>query len=118
MTNHGLLVLVAACKVWAVPGGKCPPDLLLRKVNRWLDESHKLDPAELNAICLELEQQTGSRVVAPGSDDEKQRDDGNFEDAVKDAFKVSTLAVPFFGPTEFLSTLYTGKVLAASKQEC
>lgn len=99
MTNHGLLVLVAACKVWAVAGEKCPPDLLLRKVNRWLDESHKLDPAKLNAICLELEQQTGPRVIAPGSDDEKQRDDGDFEDAVKFAFQVSTYAVTCFGPT-------------------
>lgn len=118
MTNHGLLVLVAACKIGAVPGGKCPSDLLLRKVNRWLDESHKLDQAELNAICLELEQQRGSRLVAPGSDDEKQRDDGNFDDAVNDAFKVSTLVLPVFYPTQFLSTLHAGKVLSACKQEC
>lgn len=116
MTNHGLLVLVAACKVWAVAGEKCPPDLLLRKVNRWLDESHKLDPAKLNAICLELEQLTGPRVVAPGSDDEKQRNDGDFEDAVKEAFNVSANSGLVLGPIHFFPTSHAGKLLSACKQ--
>lgn len=116
MTNHGLLVLVAACKVWAVPGGTCPPDQLLRKVNRWLDESHKLDPAELNPICLELEQHTGSRIVAPGSDDEKQRDDDNFGEAVKEAFNFSANAGLVLGPIHFFPTSHAGKLLSACKQ--
>lgn len=58
-----------------------------KRVNDRLDPSHQLDEAAFNAICLDLDQNpvTDDPKIISG---EKQRDDGNFDRVVEEAFKV------------------------------
>lgn len=89
--NYGLKALIAGCRLCALPDCDCKPDLeeMRTKANNKLDSSHKLDEATFNAIYQDLDQHRISDRPAISAGDEKQRDDGNFERAVEEAFKVS-----------------------------
>lgn len=91
MISYGHKVLAIGSRCCALPGCDCKPDLeLMRtKANNKLDASHKLDEATFKAIWQDLDQHLASDRPAIGAGNEKQRDDGDFERAVEEAFKVS-----------------------------
>lgn len=64
-------------------------ELMGQVVNRRLGPSHKLDEEAFEAICLDLDQHPISDRPATSGSDEKQRDDGDFDRLVEEAFKVS-----------------------------
>lgn len=89
--SYGLKVLVTSCRSCALPDCDCKFDMdLMGKIaNGRLGPLHKLDEEALETICLDLDQHPISdRPESSGSDD-KQRNDGNFDRLVEEAFKVS-----------------------------
>ncbi|KAL2289201.1 hypothetical protein FJTKL_02229 [Diaporthe vaccinii] len=62
-------------------------DLVGKRVNLALDPSHKIEEADLRAICLDLDEHPISGCPDSSGSDEKQRDDGNFDRVVEEAFK-------------------------------
>lgn len=66
-------------------------ELVGKRVNLVLDPPHKLEEADLLAICLDLDEHPISDRPDNSGSDEKQRDDGNFDRVVEEAFKVSYL---------------------------
>lgn len=57
------------------------------KINKMLDAAHQLDAATFNAICLDLDQNPISDRPETSAG-EKQRDDGDYDRVVEEAFKV------------------------------
>lgn len=91
--NYGLKALITACRFCALPDCDCKNnmELVRKRVNLALGPSHKLEEAELRAICLDLDEHPISGRPDSSGSDEKQRDDGNFDRVVEEAFKVSYL---------------------------
>ncbi|KAK7699818.1 hypothetical protein SLS64_011430 [Diaporthe eres] len=86
--NYGLKALITAIRSCDVPDCECKsdPEINRAKVNDKLQPSHRITKTAFNAICLDLDQNpiTDRPSTSAG---EKQRDDGNFDRAVEEAFK-------------------------------
>lgn len=91
--NYGLKALITSCRFCAAPDCNCKHNMELvgKRVNLVLDQFHKLKEADLRAICLDLDENPISDRPDNSGSDEKQRDDGNFDRVVEEAFKVSYL---------------------------
>lgn len=91
--NYGHRALVVGSRSCALPDCDCRTDLEMMRAsaNSLLDASHQLDEATFRAICQDvgLDQHHMSDRPAISAGGKKQRNDGNFERAVEDAFKVS-----------------------------
>ncbi|KAG6355303.1 hypothetical protein INS49_003264 [Diaporthe citri] len=87
--NYGLKALITSCRFCATPDCDCKHDmeLVAKRVNLALDPSHKLEEADLRPICLDLDEHPLSDRPDSSGSDEKQRDDGNFDRVVEEAFK-------------------------------
>lgn len=88
--SYGLKALITACRFCALPDCDCKHDMELvrKKVNLALGPSHKLEEADLRPICLDLDEHPISDRPGNSGSDNKQRDDGNFDRVVEEAFKV------------------------------
>lgn len=93
--NYGLKALITAIRSCDDPDCECKsdPEINRAKVNDKLQPSHRITKTAFNAICLDLDQNpiTDRPSTSAG---EKQRDDGNFDRAVEEAFKVSSPNIP------------------------
>ncbi|KAK7720854.1 hypothetical protein SLS63_009637 [Diaporthe eres] len=87
--NYGLKALITACRFCALPDCDCKNnmELVRKRVNLALGPSHKLEEAELRAICLDLDEHPISGRPDNSGSDEKQRHDGNFDRVAEEAFK-------------------------------
>lgn len=91
--NYGLKALITSCRFCDIPDCDCKNNMELvgKRVNLALDSSHKLKEGDLRTICLDLDEHPISDRPDSSGSDEKQRDDGNFDRVVEEAFKVSYL---------------------------
>lgn len=93
--NYGLKALITAIRLCDEPDCPCKSDPEINRVeaNNKLQPSHHINKTAFNAICLDLDQNpiTDRPSTSAG---EKQRDDGNFDRVVEDAFKVSSPNIP------------------------
>lgn len=89
--NYGLKALIASCRFCATPDCDCKDNMELvgKRVNLAFGPSHKIEEADLRAICLDLDEHPISGCPDSSGSDDKQRDDGNFDRVVEEAFKVS-----------------------------
>lgn len=96
LANYGLKALISACRYCPLDDCNCSSDLVRvrRTVNLYLDPSHQIDEETFNAIWLDLDQHPGSESPTISPEQEKQRDDGNFERLAEEAFKVSSPPPP------------------------
>ena len=91
--TYGLKAPITAVRTCVKLGCGCNcktnTESIRAKVNRRLRPSHKLEKADYDTIYLYLEQHPISDRPVTNRDDEKKRDDGNFEQVVAEVFKVS-----------------------------
>lgn len=89
--NYGQKALITAIRTCDVPDCPCKsdPEIIRTKVNNKLQPSHRIQKTAFDAICLDLDQNpiTDRPATSTG---EKQRDDGNFDRVVEEAFKVGS----------------------------
>lgn len=106
--NYGLKALIAGCRICALPDCHCKPDLKLMRTNanKKLDSSHQLSKATFKAICADLDLRRISDRPSINASDEKQRDDGNFERAVEEAFKVRPSYKQYLFPSPAHASIY------------
>lgn len=93
--NYGHKALITAVRFCDEPGCPCKsdPETHRARANNKLQPSHHLKKTAFNAICLDLDQNPITDRP-PTSTGEKQRDDGNFDRVVEEAFKVSSPSIP------------------------
>lgn len=93
--NYGLKALVTAMRFCEKPDCPCKsdPEINRAKVNNKLQPSHHIKKTAFKAICRDLDKNpiTDRPSTSAG---EKQRDDGNFDRVVEEAFKVSSPDIP------------------------
>lgn len=111
VANYGLKALIWAYRYCPLRanGCNCGSDLndTRRAVNLQLDQSHQIDEATFNAICLELDQNPDSYNPKISPSQEKQRDDGKFESLAEEAFKVSPPLPPRLPQLFYVESLLT-----------
>lgn len=93
--NYGLKALITAIRSCDVPDCDCKsnPEINRAEVNNKLQPSHRITKTAFDAICLDLDRNPITDRP-PTSAGEKQRDDGNFDRVVEEAFKVSSPNIP------------------------
>lgn len=93
--NYGHKALITAIRICDKPNCPCKSDPEINRVetNNKLQPSHHINKTAFNAICLDLDQNPITDRP-PTSAGEKQRDDGNFDRVVEEAFKVSPPNIP------------------------
>lgn len=93
--NYGHKALITAIRFCDEPDCPCKsdPEIHRVKANDKLQPSHHIKKTAFNAICLDLDQNPITDRP-PTSAGEKQRDDGNFDRVVEEAFKVSSPNIP------------------------
>lgn len=93
--NYGHKALITAVRFCDKPNCPCKsdPEIHREKANNKLQPSHHIKKTAFNAICLDLDQNPITDRPSTSSG-EKQRDDGNFDRVVEEAFKVSSPNIP------------------------
>lgn len=89
--SYGLKALITAIRFCEKPNCPCKsdPEINRAKANKKLQPSHHINKTAFSAICLDLDQNPITDRP-PTSAGEKQRDDGDFDRVVEEAFKVSS----------------------------